>query len=86
MAAECSPGRKPGVGDYKIEQSPGGATQYPKIVPMSISVARAAGSYFYLVRDPRVTLASLAHPGLHSAAIFDGLVIGFGLGRPKSHG
>jgi hypothetical protein len=52
MATECSPGCKPGVSDSKIAQSPGGATQYLRIVSMSISVARFAGSYFYFVAIP----------------------------------
>ena len=37
-------------------------------VAFAISVARFAGLGFLEERDPRVTLAALAHPGLQSAA------------------
>jgi hypothetical protein len=39
-------------------------------------VAAGAGLEFFIDDDPRVTLASLAYPGLNSAPIFDGSLNG----------
>jgi len=72
-AAECNPGRKPGVRVPKKDTSPGGAKDHDGLWSFLPPASRAGG--------PLTPFTPGLRPGLHSAAIFDGSLISI-LPRP----